>query len=508
MLAVRDLVKRYGATVALAGVDLELHAGEVLGLVGANGAGKSTLLKVVSGAERATSGVLELDGRPYRPDSPAAALSAGIATVHQDVDAAIVPGLSVAENLLLDALADGSVLGPLTPRRLRARARALVGDSFAVDLRRDAGRLTTAAKQQVLVARALAARPRVLVLDEPTAALSVAEQRRLLLDVRAIAATGTAVVLVSHHLGEVTAVSDRVVVLREGRTVAVSQPPYEASGIVAAMLGSGDRRHPGTRGATRTSDGPALLDVRGLRALPGAPPVDLCVRRGEVVGVTGLLGAGKTEMLEQVVGARRATTGSVLLDGRRLRLRHVRDAVAAGIGYVPEDRARGAEIPGWDVRRNVTLADLRRVRRAGLLSRRRERDVAAEVVDALGIVCAGPDAPLVSLSGGNRQKVVVGRWLAARSRVLVLDEPFRGVDLGARADIARLLRSGSVEAALVASSDPEEVLEVADRVLVMAGGTVVGEVDPTRTGADELADLMAAAPAPVLTAASLEGAPA
>lgn len=505
VLSVRRLVKRYGATAALTGVDLDVRAGEVVGLVGANGAGKSTLIKVLAGAEQPTTGELLVDGAPVRFGGPTDAVAQGVATVHQDVDAALVPTLTVAENLVLADLARAGGGVRASRRAIRARAAAIVPEGFDVPLDARVEDLTTSAKQQVLIARALAAAPRVLVLDEPTAALSVPEQQRLLADVRRLAAAGTAVVLISHHLGEVTDVSDRVVALREGRVVGTFRAPYDGAELVRAILGdlahvrTSDRTVEGgasPRGTAADGDhGVPVLAVRGLQALPGATPVDLTVRRGEVLGLTGLLGAGKTELLEQLVGARPLRSGTLEVDGAPYRPRHPADAVAAGLGFVPEDRVRAAEVPDWDVTRTVTLPDLRRVRRRGLLDRRAERAQARTVIDALAVVCAGPRAPMSSLSGGNRQKVVVGRWIAAGARLLVLDEPFRGVDLGARADIAGLLRSGEVQAAVVASSDPEEVLEVADRVLVLAEGTVVGEFRPGDLDADELAALLAGAAA-------------
>ncbi len=490
VLSASAVVRTFGASVALDGVDLELHAGEVVGLVGANGAGKSTLVAILSGALAPTSGTVSIDGSPVRLSGPEDAAAAGIATVQQDVDAALAPDLSVAENLVLDRITRGE-LGFLPSRRTIERAaRELVGDGFTLPLRTPVSRLRTAQKQQLLIARALGRGARVLFLDEPTAALSITEQRALHDQVRRLAAEGTAVVYITHHLGELTAVSDRVVALRDGRIVGRFAAPLDPAPIAAAILGSlaGPVRRPPRTGTA----GESVLRARGVVPLLGRPGFDLELRRGEVVGITGLLGSGKTELLRQLVGADALLAGTLELDGRAFRPRHPSDAIAAGIGFVPEDRRSGAEFPDWDLAQNASLADLRRHSRFGLLDRRSELRGARELIEALRIKAPGPSAPLSSLSGGNRQKVVVARWLAARSRVLVLDEPFRGVDLAARADLARLVRSDTVESALVASSDPEEILEVADRVLILSDGRLVAEVRPDEVDEESLARLMVA----------------
>jgi simple sugar transport system ATP-binding protein len=460
--------------------------------VGANGAGKSTLIGVLSGSIRPTDGTVTVAGDPVDFASPEDAAAAGIATVQQDVDAALVPTQTVAENLVLDRIASGALGALPGTRRIRVAAREVAGSELDVDLRDRVSRLRTSQKQQLLIARALHRGARVLILDEPTAALSIAEQRRLHEQLRRLAAAGTAIVYITHHLGEIAAICSRVVAVREGRIAGEFAAPFTPQAIVSAMLGP-----LATTAASvdSTTGGRMVLAVRGVRALPEAEPIDLEVRDGEVVGITGLLGAGKTELLRQLVGADPLVTGELELDGRRYRPRHPRDAVRAGIGFVPEDRRTQAEVPEWDIAGNVTLPDLRRYRRFGLLSARAERAAAAAEIARLRIVASGPAAGIRSLSGGNRQKVVVSRWLAARSRLLVLDEPFRGVDLGARADLAALLRSGQVRAALVASSDPEEILEVADRILVLAGGRLVGEVRPGDVDADGLAAMMVTAPA-------------
>ncbi|MDH2445123.1 sugar ABC transporter ATP-binding protein [Amnibacterium sp. CER49] len=493
VLAARDVGKRFGETTALRGVSLEVRAGEVLGLIGANGAGKSTLTKILSGTEAPTSGVVEVRGESVRLASAEQARAAGIETVHQDVDAALVPDATVAENLALPLLVAGGLGRFPSRRRIRQAAERIAADRLSgIELDAPVAELGVSDRQRVLIARGLASDPAVLVLDEPTAALSVDEQQVLHATVRRLAASGTAIVFITHHLGETVAVCDRVVALRDGTVAGEFVAPLDPARLAAAILGG--LAAPEALGAAAAPEGPSVLDVVGARTRPDGPLIELHVRRGEVLGITGLLGAGKTELLEQLAGVRPIEAGTVALDGQPFRPAHPADAILAGVGFVPEDRARAAEVPGWTIADSLTLPDLRRYRRGPWLSRRAEDRAASDVIRALGVICSGPRAAIESLSGGNRQKVVVGRWLAAGSRLLVLDEPFRGVDIGARADIARLVRRTDAAATVVASSDPEEILEVADRVLVMADGGIVGEVDPRAVDAETLADIMTRPP--------------
>jgi simple sugar transport system ATP-binding protein len=435
---------------------------------------------------------VEVDGVPTAFDSPDEAARAGIATVQQDVDAALVPTLSAAENLVLDRLARGE-LGSLPGRRkIHAAARTVAGDEFRTDLGTEVAQLRTSQKQQLLIARALHRGANVLILDEPTAALSIAEQRQLHEQVRRLAAAGTAIVYITHHLGEIAALCDRVVAIRDGAVSGDFTSPIAIDAVVGAMLGGLATR---PRASSRVVGTATVLDARGVRVRPDSTPIDFAVHDGEVLGIVGLLGAGKTELLSQLIGAEPLLSGELLLDGEAYRPRQPRDAVLAGVGFVPEDRRTESEIPEWSVSANITLPDLRRHRQRGLLSRRSERAAAENAIDSLRIVTAGPDADIATLSGGNRQKVIVSRWLAAGSRLLILDEPFRGVDLGARADIADLLRSEAIRAAIVASADPEEILEVADRILILEDGRIVGEVRPEDIDAERLAAIMVPATA-------------
>ncbi len=491
VLSVRGLSMTFGATRALEEVDFDLFQGEVLGLIGTNGAGKSTLIKVISGVHRPTAGRLSVDGSPVTLASPLEASRAGIQTVHQQIDQGVVRGMSAAENLVLDAYADGSIARFLRRGAIRARA-AQVADAMDlhVDLDAPVESLSPSDRQQIIIARALARGPRVLILDEPTSTLSTHESGRLFDAVRRLSARGVSIIYISHSMAEIEALCDRVVVLRDGRVRGDYRAPVERTQLVATMLGDlvalgADSSRPSGR------DGEVVLDIRDVPALPDGVPLRLRVHRGEIVGITGLIGAGKTELLEQVFGVRPLLGGELRLLGRAFLPGCPADAVQAGVGLVPEDRANLALIPEWSVTRNITLPFLHAYGRLGLMRGAAERSVAAGFVRDMSIRCAGPDAPIGSLSGGNQQKVVVARWLQSSSPLLLLDEPFRGIDIGSRQAIVGHLRRQRDRALVVASSDPEEIMEVADRIVVMAGGAIVGELATADATTSRLASLMA-----------------
>ncbi|MGP3962369.1 sugar ABC transporter ATP-binding protein [Nonomuraea sp. 3N208] len=492
--AVTSVSKVYGATTALSSVTLDLRPGEIVGLIGTNGAGKSTLIKILSGATAPSSGTLSYEGRPLAFGGPLDAQAAGVQTVHQNIDDGVVFGATVAENLTLDALATRGRRGWFQTRaRIRAAASAAAP---GLDLSMDAPveSLPASARQQIVIARALARHARLLILDEPTSTLSEVEAGALAARVREAAAAGVSVLYVSHRLSEIEALCDRVVVLRDGELVATFAAPLDRAAIVGAMLGSAADA-PARRAAVAREAGAGagrdVLVAGGVRALPGGHAFGFRVRAGELLGVTGLVGAGKTELLEQLGGARPLVSGELSLDGVPYKPKDPRDAIAAGVAFAPEERAAQAMVPGWSVRAHVTLPWLRRHTRSGLLARRSESAAARHVIDLFGVRGPGQEAPIEALSGGNQQKVVVGRWLAGEPRLLVLDEPFRGVDLAARADIGRVIRERARESAVVvASSDPQELYDLVDRVLVLHEGDLVGELPIADVTPDRLAALM------------------
>ncbi|MDX3754649.1 sugar ABC transporter ATP-binding protein [Streptomyces sp. AK02-04a] len=476
-VALRDVSMAFGGKTVLASVSLDIAPGSVVALLGANGAGKSTLIKILSGVHTEHGGQVSVNGVAAALHSPLAARQLGIQTVHQRIGEGIVPGLSVAENLVFEELAQTRGNPFLGGRRLLARAREIqsaldLGWSDAV-LRRDVTELGISDRQLLILARALATRPRLLVLDEPTSALSAAEAERLFALVERMRSEGIAVLYVSHRLGEIDTLADRLVVLRDGRLTEDQVKPFDWDSALRAMLAQAQEtttarpRHTGEHGEV-------VLSLRGVPFLAGHPPQDLDLRAGEVTGVVGLLGAGKTELARGLFGAEPFTGGGVELDGKPYEPRRPADAIRAGIHLVPEDRHTDALVPGWSVAQNISLPFLRSLSTVGLVSRSKEDALGRAAIEQLAVVARDEHSTVEELSGGNQQKVVVGRWLAENPRVLILDEPFRGVDIGARRDIGRRARALATEGAavLVLSADVDEILEIADRVVVLAAGEI------------------------------------
>ncbi|MFD9431865.1 sugar ABC transporter ATP-binding protein [Streptomyces sp. NPDC060002] len=477
-----DVSMAFGGKTVLASVTLDIAPGSVVALLGANGAGKSTLIKILSGVHTDHGGEVRVDGAPVALASPLAARQLGIQTVHQRIGEGIVPGLTVAENLVFEELAQKRGNPFLSGRSTLARAREIQA-GLSLDwseqvLKQDVGELGISDRQLLILARALATRPRLLILDEPTSALSAAEAQRLFALVERMRADGIAVLYVSHRLGEIDALADRLVVLRDGLLTEDQAKPFDWDAALRAML----RHQPAQQAQEATTarpvregaEGEVALSLRGVRLFEGRAPLDLDLRSGEVTGVVGLLGAGKTELARGLFGAEPFATGTVELDGTAYAPRRPSDAIRAGVHLVPEDRHADALVPGWSVARNISLPFLKSFSRAGLMNGPKEDALGRETIDALGVVARDEHSTVEELSGGNQQKVVVGRWLAHTPRVLILDEPFRGVDIGARRDIGRRARALAAEGAavLVLSADVDEVLEVADRVVVLAAGEV------------------------------------
>jgi ribose transport system ATP-binding protein len=475
--------KRFPGVVALAGVDFDVHRGEIVALVGENGAGKSTLMKVLAGIHRADAGTIHVDGVPAAIETPSDAADRGIAVIHQVLE--LVDTLDVTGNIFLGRELHRGPLRLLDRRRMDADAdQQLRRVGLTVPPRTLLRRLSPAQRQLVAIARALSMNARLLVLDEPTSSLGAAEAERLFSVLKDLRAGGAGIVYISHRLQEIERLADRAVVLRDGRHAgSLSRHEISHDRLVQLMVGRAVARvsragvpRPGAD-STRENSG---LQIDGLRTAryPGAE-VSLIIRRGEVLGIAGLVGAGRSELAETICGIAPPLAGRVTLDGRLLAITSPRDAIRRGICLVPEDRRRHGVIDALSVRENITLPTLASYARAGLVQRRAEAGAARETADALTVKAASIETRVSTLSGGNQQKVVLGKWMALRPQVIVFDEPTQGVDVGAKAEIHQLIRrlADGGAAVMMISSDMEEIVAESDRVAVMHDGRITGVLD-------------------------------
>ncbi|MEQ1850185.1 MAG: sugar ABC transporter ATP-binding protein [Chthoniobacteraceae bacterium] len=473
LLEVRHLSKRFPGVRALHDVSLTLHRGEVLAVIGENGAGKSTLMKILAGVQEPDGGEILVDGRPVRIDSVRTAEQFGIALIHQELN--LADNLDVAANVFLGR--EPHRLGFLDRRRLYDDSAAFLSQvGLDCPPRTLVSTLSLGRQQLVEIAKALSTRARVLIMDEPTSSLSQHETVQLYRVVKDLRSRGVSIVYISHRLGEVKELADRVVVLRDGGNAGeLRQEEITHDAMVKLMVG----RELGRHARSSFASGEALLEVRGLRT-PAHPrsPLDFSVRPGEIVGVAGLVGAGRTELLRVLFGIDRAAGGEIRLRGRALDLRSPLDAIRAGMALVPEDRKQQGVILEMAVCANTTLPSLRRESRGGFRNRRREDEIAERMTRQLNVRTPDLGQHVQFLSGGNQQKVALAKWLALEPQVLLLDEPTRGIDVGAKQEIYRLMEdlAGRGVAILFVSSEMEEVLRMSDRALVMHEGRITGEL--------------------------------
>ncbi|MFF3871404.1 sugar ABC transporter ATP-binding protein [Streptomyces sp. NPDC001978] len=492
LLSMSGITKSFPGVRALDGVDLDVQAGEVHCLLGQNGAGKSTLIKVLAGAHQPDTGTIQWRGEAVTLRSPSAAMRLGIATIYQELD--LVEHLSVAENVHLghEPTAAGFVVRGKAARASTVQLLKRLGHP-EIDPTRLVGQLSAAQQQIVSMARALSHDVRLIVMDEPSAALDPDEVDNLFRIVGDLTADGVAVVYISHRLEEIRRIGDRVTVLKDGRAVAGGLPAKTTPTreVVALMTGRNVEYVFPERPVSAPGGAP-VLEVRRLARDGEFEALDLTVRPGEIVGLAGLVGSGRSEILETVYGARRPTAGQVLVDGRPLRPGSVRSAVRAGLGLAPEERKAQALLMLESVTRNVSVSTLSRFSRAGWLDRRAEAGAARAATRELSLRPDNPSVPVRTLSGGNQQKAVLARWLLRGCRVLLLDEPTRGVDVGARAELYAVVRRLADEglAVLLVSSEVPEVLGLADRVLVLREGRVVHEAPARELDEHRVLDLV------------------
>jgi len=503
LLEVSGISKSFGPVKVLKEISFDVRPGEVHALLGENGAGKSTLIKIVAGVINADEGEVRLDGKAVRFSSPREAAAHGIATVYQEL--LLFPDLSVAENIYLGH-APKTKWGTLDWNAMRAGARALLDslDSPDLDVDTTVGKLSVANRQRVEIAKALSQDAKLVIMDEPTAALADADARRLMDVVKRLRDRGVGIIYVSHRLPEIFALADRVTVLRDGAYVGTKPIGEVTEGdLVSMMVGRAiDHLFP----KVDTTPGETILEVKNLTYRNTVNDISLTVRAGEIVGIAGLIGSGRTELALTIFGITPATSGEILIDGKPVTISSPDDARRLKIAYVPEDRGSQGLIRPQTVRENVSLAILDRIARAFVVDRRKESALAKDAIERFGIRTRGPEQRVKQLSGGNQQKVVLAKWIATEPRVLIMDEPTRGIDVGAKAEIHALMSrlAGQGLAVLMISSELPEVLGMSDRVLVMRGGRIVAQFDRKDATPDAVGAAMTAAKA----GASLESAPA
>jgi rhamnose transport system ATP-binding protein len=476
LLEVRDIEKAFPGVRALSGVSFDVCAGEVHALLGENGAGKSTLIKIVSGVYQPDLGSILVNGTKVHFSTPDDARRAGVATIYQEL--LLFPELSVAENIFLGH-APLAGAGRIDWRAMRAEAERLLDSLEIDDLSPDqiVGALTVGNRQRVEILRALSHDARILIMDEPTAALTESDVTRLFDVVRRLKRRGVGIVYISHRLDEIFAIADRVTVLRDGAYVGSREvADTNVAELVQMMVG---RRIESLFPKTAAPIGAPVLEARDLVRRPLTKGVSLTVRSGEIVGLAGLVGSGRSELAQTLFGMTPAESGEVRLNGESVRIDSPETARAKGIAYVPEDRGTQGLVRGMSVLHNFSLAALGSLSRAGFIDRASERRMAEAGVARFSVKTSSVDEIAGRLSGGNQQKIVLGKWLANNPKLLILDEPTRGIDVGAKAEIHRLMSqlAGEGVAILMISSELPEVLGMSDRVLVMREGRLAAEFD-------------------------------
>jgi ABC-type sugar transport system ATPase subunit len=485
VVTLKGVAKRYGPIQALQDVDLELRAGEVHCLAGENGAGKSTLIKILTGAIQRDEGTYEIEGRDMGNPSPVQARDAGVGVVYQELS--LLPDLSVGENLMMGRLP--AHRGITRPGELKRSAKAMlerVGLDW-LDPKTPVEETSLAVRQLVEIAKVLGANPRVLIFDEPTTALSESETKALLARIHSLRDEGHAIMYVSHHLEEMFEIGDRVTVLRDGRFArAALMSELDQDGLIASMVGRKiESLYPHNPDRTL---GDVRLKVEGLQPAGTEKPIDFEVRAGEILGIAGLLGSGRSELLRAMFGADPVEGGHIEVDGRRVSSGDPRKAVQAGLGLLTEDRKTLGLLLELSIRENASLAHIDEISRFWIVDKKRERNLVDHYLGGLKLRAGSWEQPVSSLSGGNQQKVLLARWLATHAKVLMFDEPTKGVDVGAKAEIYKVIGDLAAEGlgVVVVSSYLPEVLGLADRVLVMREGSVAGELTAEGTSEEDV----------------------
>jgi ribose transport system ATP-binding protein len=507
LIEARRLDKSFPGVKALQGVTFELRPGEVHALMGENGAGKSTLMKILSGVYKKDAGEILLDGKPIDIHGPAHASSLGIGIVHQELH--LMPHLTAAQNVYIGREPSKGGGLWLDEARLNADAAELF-KRIHLDIAPTTriSTLTVARQQMVEIAKALSHKSRVLIMDEPTAALNDVEIEELFRIVRQLRDEGVGIVYISHKMDEIQRIADRITVMRDGRTIDTVPASTSMQKIIAMMVGR--ELHATERDIPDLSAAPVVLEAKGLQRGRVVRDISFQVRRGEIVGFAGLMGAGRTEVMRAIFGADRLEAGEVHVHGQRVRIREPYDAVAAGIGYLSEDRKNFGLATGLDVEANITLPSLKRWLKARfLLNRQASEAISREMVDKLRIKTPSIHQLSKLLSGGNQQKVVIAKWLVRDCDVLIFDEPTRGIDVGAKAEIYALLNDLAAQgrAIIVISSELPEVLHLSHRILVMCEGRITGELHGSEATQEKIMALATRRETMTTTTASIDRIP-
>ncbi|NPV53514.1 MAG: sugar ABC transporter ATP-binding protein [Firmicutes bacterium] len=474
ILEMRNIKKRFPGVLALDGVNLAVYSGEIHALVGENGAGKSTLMKIIAGAYQKDSGEILLNGKPVEINTPADAQALGIAIIYQDLN--LIPDLSVAENIFFGRFPRRGSLGRIDYGRLRdAAAEALEEINAGINPSSILKDLSIADRQLVAICKALSLRSKVLVMDEPTSSLSKHEVETLFEIMRKLKAQGVAIIFISHHLDEIFEIADHVTVLRDGRFVdSLPIAAVDKEALVKMMVG---RKVDTLFPKEDVPIGEVVFEVRGLSQGKRLKNISFSLRRGEILGIAGLVGAGRSELAQAIFGSTPVDKGEILIEGRPVHLRSPHDAIARGMAFIPEDRGDQGLHLNMTIRENVTLASLGRFLKGVRVDGNAERQATEALKQQLDIKTPGIEQVVGFLSGGNQQKVAIAKWLGSRPKVLILDEPTRGIDVGAKSEIHRIMGqlAASGVGIIMISSELPEVLGVADRILVMSNGRVAAE---------------------------------
>lgn len=475
LLSMQDINKAFSGVAALRAASLEIEEGEVMALVGQNGAGKSTMVKILTGAYQRDTGVVRFQGEEVSFSTPGDSQAKGIATIYQEIN--LAPQRSVAENIYLSREPCTS-FGLIDRRAMREGAQAVLKTfNLDVDVDEPVGHFSAATRQMIAIARAVTQKAKLVIMDEPTSSLDECEVAILFETIRTLKRSGVAVLFIGHRLDELYEICDRVTIMRDGQTVAqntMGEMPKMA--LVRHMLGKELAAFEAiAKDAGSDEAKPVRLSVEGVGSGVRVRDVSMTVREGEISGLAGLLGAGRTETARIIFGVDKLESGAIKINGKERRYAEPADAIADGIGLVSEDRKVDGIIPDMSIRENMTLALLPKLKKAGIVDRARQQEIVTRYIKALGVKCASPDQPIKELSGGNQQKVLLARWLCTDPRILIVDEPTRGIDIGAKAEILRLLRGLADEglSVLMISSELEELLAAADRVTVLSDGRSV-----------------------------------